>query len=64
MSVKETELTNGIEDLLQSFPLGKSEDEIQSEFPDHEDDKVAQALDALETDGNVLKVGDSYRWTG
>lgn len=64
MSVEETELTNGIENLLQSFPLGKSEDEIQSEFSDHEDDEVAQALESLETDGNVLKVGDSYRWTG
>lgn len=64
MSVEETELTGEVENLLQNFPLGKTEDEIQDEFPDHEEDEVVQALESLETDGTVLNVGGKYRWTG
>ena len=64
MSVEETELTDEVENLLQDFPLGKTEDEIKDEFPNHEDDEVIRALESLETDGTILSIGETYRWTG
>ena len=64
MSTKETELADEVESLLKNFPLGKTEDEVQEEFPDFEDKEVTQALEALEQEGTVLNTGGSYRWTG
>lgn len=64
MSVEETEIADEVENLLRNFPLGKTEDEIQDEFPDHEDDEVTQVLESLETEGTILNAGGKYRWTG
>lgn len=64
MSMKETNITQEVEEYLESFPLGKTEEQILEAFSDLDETEVGEALDELKEDGTVLKAGNKYRWTG
>lgn len=64
MSMSETDITHEVEEYLESFPLGKTEEEILEAFTDLDEAEVDEALDELEEDGTVLKARNKYRWTG
>lgn len=64
MSVTENDLINEVEAYLKSFPLGKSESDVQEQFSEHSEEEVSEALDELEEDGVLLNTGGTYRWTG
>lgn len=56
--------TEFVQNKLESHPIGRTTEELQSMLPDYApEEKLVESLNRLESDGKVTQIGEKWRWT-